>query len=556
MIALAASLLLADVDAGGYVSIVKIIPILLLMLIWARLASWADKDAVIAHMPREGINCMNFGVLLAATAAFFFLPNYGVALGVYAGLFVVNVGVYLGFRNKQVGLADLKKDLKNWRQIFTPSQKLELKPGEVAILAKDGPISAPDGEDPQRAAYDASQILLTEPIKKDAEKLEMRPIEGSYQTQYWVDGIAYNLPNLDVNTGAGTISYLKQYAGMDVEDRRKPQSGKMKVAVGKDRHELDVATAGSKDGESLRIGIDTKKHLSHKLNDLGFAKEQLDAIAANIQQNTGIMLACAPRQQGLTTLLYCLVRSHDAFVQHIQSIERVPREELEGITQVKLGSNAAAADEQRQVEWVVSQQPDGILIDEVVHPQSARQLVDYASGAEARRVYVGMRAGSTFDALENWRRLVGDDGATAAGLSMIICGRVLRRLCSACKEAYQPDADTLRKLNMDPARVQTLYQARRQPLTDPKGRPIACSFCHDLRFKGRFGVFEIFTIDDEVKQLISSRAPLNELKKVFRKQRNRFLQEQALAQVEAGETSVQEVLRVLKSPESQASRKA
>ncbi|MFI5380796.1 MAG: ATPase, T2SS/T4P/T4SS family [Tepidisphaerales bacterium] len=545
-------LLLLAADVGGYVSIAKIVPILLLMLIWARLMSWADKDTVIAHMPREGMNLMNLGMLIAASATFFFVPNYWIALGIYAGMFFTDVGIYLGFRNKQVGLKDLKRDLRNWRQMLQPKQKIELKPGAVTFLNKDGPVDAPDGESPERPAYDASQTILTDPIGKEAEKLDFRPFEGQYQGQYWVDGVAYGLPNIDANTGAACITYIKQRAGMDVEDRRKPQAGKLKVGVGKDRHELDVATAGSTAGESLRIGINTKKHLDRKLDTLGFTPEQNAALRQCIVDCKGIVLLAAPRQQGLTTLLYSVVRTHDAFLQHIQSVERVPREELEGITQIKLGPNAPATEEAKQVEWVASQQPEAILIDEVVNPASARELIRFTTGEEGKRAYIGMRASSTFDALEIWRKLVGDDAAAASALAMIVCGRVLRRLCSACKVAYTPDPETLRKLNMDPAKVQTLYQARTTPLLDQKGRPIPCTFCHDLHFKGRFGVFEVFTVDDEVRTIIQNRGSLDQLKKVFRKQRNRFLQEHALAQVEAGETSVQEVLRVLKGSDRRA----
>ena len=539
-------LLLLAADIGGYVSIAKIVPILLIMLIWARLMAWADKDTVIAHMPREGMNAMNLGTFIVASGGFLFVPNYWIALGVYVGLFLADIGVYLGFRNKQVGLKDLKRNLSNWRQMVQPKQKIELKPGEVTFLNKDGPVDAPDGESPERPAYDTAQTLLADPIKKEAEKLEFRPFEGQYQGQFWVDGVAYGLPNVDANTGASCISYIKRRAGMDVEDRRKPQSGKMKVGIGKDRVELEIATAGSTAGESVRIGINTKKHMNRALDTLGFTPDQLAAIRQSVQECRGIVLLAAPRQQGLTTLLYSFIRSHDAFVQHIQSIERVPREDLEGITLIKLGANAAATEEAKQVEWVASQVPEVILIDEVVNPASARELIRFASGAEGKRVYIGMRANSTFEALDIWRKLVGDDAAAASSLELIVCGRVLRRLCSACKVAYTPDPDTLRKLNMDPAKVQTLYQARTQPLVDQKGRPIPCNFCYDLHFKGRFGVFEMFTIDAEVRQIIENRGSLDQLKKVFRKQRNRFLQEHALAQVEAGETSVQEVLRVLK----------
>jgi len=175
-----------------------------------------------------------------------------------------------------------------------------------------------------------------------------------------------------------------------------------------------------------------------------------------------------------------------------------------------------------------------------------------SSRREGRRVYLGMRAGTTFEALEQWRKLVGDDKAATDYLRMVIAGRVVRRLCMACKVGYPPDPDTLRKLNMDPNRVTQLFMERKEPLRDPKGNPMTCDFCVDLRFKGRFGVYEVFNIDDEVRSAVLAGGTLNQLKTIFRKQRGRYLQEMALAQVEAGETSVQEVLRVLKGPEQQA----
>ena len=122
----------------------------------------------------------------------------------------------------------------------------------------------------------------------------------------------------------------------------------------------------------------------------------------------------------------------------------------------------------------------------------------------------------------------------------------------ACKSAFQPEAEYLRKLNLDPAKVTQLYQARTAPLKDPKGNPILCEFCQELRYKGRFGVYEMFVIDDEVRQAVIAGGSVNQLKTLFRKQRRQYLQEIALAQVVTGETSVQEVLRVLRGNEPQA----
>jgi type II secretory ATPase GspE/PulE/Tfp pilus assembly ATPase PilB-like protein len=105
---------------------------------------------------------------------------------------------------------------------------------------------------------------------------------------------------------------------------------------------------------------------------------------------------------------------------------------------------------------------------------------------------------------------------------------------------------------MNPEKVGKLFQARTTPLLDPKGTPIPCEFCRELQFKGRTGVFETLLVDDEVRQIVEAGGSSNQLKSVFRKQRGKYLQEQALAKVEAGETSVQEVLRVMKAGDTPA----
>ena len=185
------------------------------------------------------------------------------------------------------------------------------------------------------------------------------------------------------------------------------------------------------------------------------------------------------------------------------------------------------------------------MISKIEDAKVAIALAKYAG--TGKRVYVGLRAGSTFDALMVWRKLIGDDKLAMKDLRLVITGRVLRRLCGACKAGYTPDPGTLRKLNMDPDKVGNLFQARTQPLRDPKGNPVTCDFCKELYFKGRLGVYEVFFIDDDARAILEAGGSQNQLKAVFRKQRAKYLQESALAQVEAGETSVQEVLRVMRA---------
>src|SRR5262249_35472767 len=145
-----------------------------------------------------------------------------------------------------------------------------------------------------------------------------------------------------------------------------------------------------------------------KLDDLGMNLEQVELVRAVVQEGSGTVLVCAPRGQGLTTMLYAILRAHDAFLQHLHTIEPDQAADLEGITQNKLPPTPAPGEEVKTVGWVISQEPDVIMISNVADPKSAIQLAKFANG-ENRRLYVGMRAGSTFDALAMWRKMIGDD---------------------------------------------------------------------------------------------------------------------------------------------------
>jgi type IV pilus assembly protein PilB len=263
------------------------------------------------------------------------------------------------------------------------------------------------------------------------------------------------------------------------------------------------------------------------------------------EEGGGIVLLSAPKGTGLTSLAYGILKSHDAFLEHIMTLERDQEQDLEGITQHKLPPNATAAEESKQASWLTSQQPDVLLVSKPESAETAATLVRTAK--EGRKIYVSMVAGNTFDTLSAWRKLCGDEKLAMSQLKMVIAGRTLRRLCVACKQGYTPDPETLRKLNMDPQKVTQLFQARKEPIRDPKGNAIRCEFCNDLRYKGRIGIYEVLVVDDEVKQILMAGGSPAQLKTVFRKQRGRYLQEMGLMLVEQGETSVQEVLRVLKA---------
>jgi general secretion pathway protein E len=550
---MAVSGMLADVSGGGYINLFKIVPVLIVLLVWTRLLTWVDKDAPALQLPREKLNMPFFGGLMLAFAIFLFFPplsssawiNFFLAFFVLLVCFGAEAGVYLHIRSKKSEFEDVKKQFHEWVKTLG-GRKAEAKPeveeGKVAVLDRKGvPIPPPEQKTPERAIYDAMQTALAEPLTKLAEQIDLAPEAEGLATKYVVDGVIYRGAVLNAAAGASLISQLKGAAGLSVEEVRKPQTGSFKVTLNGKKRDIKAQTAGTRAGEYMRLMVDPKKKADIKLDNMGLSERQTGIIKEIIGDKKGIVIVSSPKGQGLTSALYSILKAHDVFIEHIQTIERDADDGVEGTTPNKLSSTAPPEEEAKKIEWVISQEPDVIAIAPIESPPGAKSLIDFAKSG--RRVYVGMRAASTFEALEQWRRLVGDDRSATKELRLVINSRILRKLCAACKVGYAPDAPTLRKLGINPERVTALFQARTAALRDPKGNIIPCEFCNDLRFKGRVGVYETLMVDDDVREAVAGgKSP----SQAFRKQRGKYLQEEALSLVEKGDTSVQEVLRVLK----------
>jgi type II secretory ATPase GspE/PulE/Tfp pilus assembly ATPase PilB-like protein len=535
-------LLAAATDFGPYLAWWKAVPLLVLFFVWARLLTWIDKDLVAA--------------MLIGVVAFFLLPGFLIAFGVFAFMMVASIGTYVGYRGNKAGLADLKDSiLEDFNSMLGRKEKSEkdlVATGDFAFMPKTGAtVRNPDAEDPNRLGFDAMCIIMIEPMTKNAHAIEMTPAGDSSNTRFWVDGVAYDGQKLEKSQAAEAVAFVKRLAGLDVDERRKPQTGKFKMAFAGNKHEAAIRTLGSSSGESLRIEFDVAARYQLSAPQLGMNADQLQHFE-DTRDEPGLVILAMPKGLGLTTLQYAMLRNHDAFTSHILTVERDPPIDLEGISQDKLLPKATPEDEASRVSWATSQEPSVILTGPLESRQSAASLIQYA---KEKRVYIGARAGDVFEAIEAWRKLVSDDKAAASQLKYVVAGRVFRRLCDGTKIPYAPDEKLLKQLGMSSKTVTELYKPNTTGMIkDARGNDVADDICFGLGYQGRFGVYELFVIDDEVRQAIASNANAQALRALFRKQKRRYLQELALVRVENGDTSVQEFLRVLKSDDSKNSK--
>src|SRR5205085_1022948 len=202
----------------------------------------------------------------------------------------------------KVGLADLGQQMKAFFRGQKKDKVVQVEEGEVGIMDKNGAVmEPPDPESPDLIGYHALQKVLSEPLKRSAERIDIASVEGSTTARYLVDGMPYSGAALSREDAAAAIDFMKQAASMDLAEKRKPQTGKLTALYSGKKREFEIVTAGSTAGEQMQIRVDPRKRHSLTLEELGMTDEQMATMLEVINDPHGIVLVSAPKGQGLTS---------------------------------------------------------------------------------------------------------------------------------------------------------------------------------------------------------------------------------------------------------------
>ena len=545
---LASADLLAQLpESSVYVHPLKLVAVVALIAVWAFYAQWADKDAIAVNTYRAIWNMVNvFGGLLAL-CLLLFVPNFWGALGGYA---VVQLAVSLTYVIHRNGLvepedkvltpAHLKKVMTEGLSGKKKTKQVEVKERVKLVGADRKSVRIPE-DDEGRERYRLTQDLLFDMLWRRANLAQLAPAGQACQISYSVDGITAEREPIGRAEGDNILLFLKQVAGLNVEERRKPQMGKLQAAVGENKYELTIQSNGSTAGERLSVRV-IGREKGFKVADLGFTEKQMEQVRHFMDADKGLVLVTAPKGGGLTTTVYALARSHDAFLLNIQMLEYVRELEVENITQ-RLFEPAADRTFTGEFQKIVRSDPNVIVLPELRERGSMPVAVKAA--VDKQKVYVAMPAADIWDGFKRGLAAIGDSKLAARGLLAVTHQRLVRVLCAACKTPYKPDAATLRKLNLPGDKV--LYRPP-EPQFDKHGNPILCQACQGTGYTGRTGVFHIVTVDDGLGQVLSAGGSINDIQAHCLKQGVPGLQQQALQKVFDGITSIEEVVRATRPP--------
>jgi type II secretory ATPase GspE/PulE/Tfp pilus assembly ATPase PilB-like protein len=542
--------------AAMYTSLPKIIAVLALFVGWCLAVQWADRDVERINKPRrEWWNLLIMGAGGGGVGILLLIPWPGAAFFLGLAFWAILAGApllaYVVHRNGRVGQSQRVLTAEHFKRLMAgktgAKADREDRGIRVRLVDHEGNTLSKPADPEDRERFDVAQDFLFDMLWKRSTDADLLIGNDSVRVVYKIDGVPAEQENgLTPDSAEKLLVFLKESAGLSVEERRRPQSGMMRAgllgSVSKPER-LDVITSGSTKGERVRLRVNRTQGLM-ALEDLGFSEPVLKRFRASVERESGLVIVSGPRESGITTTEYATLRAHDAYLQNVYTLETSPMQDLDNINQQVHDPTKTDVSYARMLQTILRREPDVVLIDRCEDRETA-QLACRA--AVEKKIYMTVRATNSVDALTRLQALVEDNRLLANALLAVVSQRLVRVLCEACREAYKPDEQLLKKANMPADKIEHFYRPPSEPILDKKGRVIICQTCQNSHYVGRTGVFELLSVSDGVRKLLASGAPANQIKAQARAEKMRYLQEDGLLKVIAGKTSMAEIMRGLRA---------
>lgn len=558
---------------GWYVSFTKLAVAILLFWVWVAAASWISDDTVKYGHDSNKWNGAAVGSGIAGFLALVLIPIFWVGLPIAVLTTVVPLVMYVKFRNPP---------LPDYEQVFTKPHlrywlatklklvgikiQAELKTGEDLELLKYKPMGAKTPAEnqtnlltaKQSPAWAASQKVLDEGFQKKAQLLlmDLNQAAGAV-VRYQIDGVWEQGESYDLATGMQIAAVYKRVAGLNAEDFRQKLTGTFGVQRGKESSTLTINSQGVQNGARVQVVLDDGGKKLDTLDQLGFSEENIKKIKEVMNAKQGLVLVSALPGGGLSTTYSAVLRAADRYVRTWVGVEdsaAPPEKKVENVEPTMYNS-AAGETPATVLPKLIRLYPDCYACRNLTDPASIRILLGKEIAAENHVVCSAVRAREAAEA--PLRVLMIQDqagqriapGEFAPHLIGVVSVRLLRRLCTACKQSYDPGEQALQQMRLDPKQVKELF---RTPIpTKPNEKIKLCEVCKGRGYQGRAAMAEVLVLNDHLRQVLATAPKLDVFRAEARKAGMKMFQEDGIRLIAAGVTSIEEVQRVMREAQPQ-----
>jgi general secretion pathway protein E len=372
-------------------------------------------------------------------------------------------------------------------------------------------------------------LLIREAYDAGASDVHFEATRDGLSARLRIDGVLTPALEPPQELQHAIVSRVKLLAELDIAERRRPQDGRIRARLEDRELDLRVSTIPTLYGESVVLRLLDRGGRPVELEGLGLdgiAQAALESIA---RRPHGMLLVTGPTGSGKTTTLYACLMRRDVRQEKIVTVEDPIEYHLGGVTQVPVlrqaGVTFASA-----LRSILRQDPDVIMIGEMRDSETAEIAVQAAMTGHL--VFSTMHTNDAISAIPRLVDLGVPEYLVAATLEGVLAQRLVRQVCPACRDDYEPTASLVSLLADGPVGRVRLHRGR------------GCAECRGTGYRGRVGIFEFLIIDDAMKDAISRRGGRQELRELAKAHGLRTLRQDGWAKVRAGITTIDEVLRV------------
>jgi len=375
--------------------------------------------------------------------------------------------------------------------------------------------------------------ILAEAIRDKASDIHIEPFEHNLKIRYRIDGVLQStpVPPQIQRFQAAIISRIKIMSNLNIAEKRLPQDGGFKARIHGREIDFRVSVVPTGYGEAVVLRILDRQSINLSLQQLGMADEVLETFETLITRPHGIILVTGPTGSGKTTTLYAALHTIVSDEIKILTIEDPIEYYLEGINQVQT-SEKIGLSFSRALRSFLRHDPDVILVGEIRDRETAEVAIN--ASLTGHLVFSTLHTNDAAGATTRLLDMGVEPFLVSSSVEGILAQRLVRSICKNCMEAYTPDYAALpADLKLEPG--QQLHRGR------------GCRECRHIGYKGRLGIFELMTMNEEIRELVVQRASAGKILRAATHAGLRLLREDGWDKVRRGQTTPEEVLRVSKA---------
>jgi len=374
-----------------------------------------------------------------------------------------------------------------------------------------------------------ANLILVQGIKERASDIHLEPFEKTVRLRYRIDGVLHDVTPPPRSMYLPLVSRFKIMSNLDIAERRLPQDGRMRVRVGGRDYDLRVSILPTVHGEKIVLRVLDKSNLSGSLDQLGLDPDTYQRVKAAVDAPHGLLLVTGPTGSGKTTTLYSALNELNNPMYNIITVEDPVEFQIPGINQVpvrkEIGLTFANA-----LRSILRQDPDIIMIGEIRDTETAEIAIEAA--LTGHQVLSTMHCNDAAGAITRLDEMGIAPFLISSSVILSCAQRLMRKICSHCKEPVSYPAKMFQDLQIDPALFEgvTLYRGR------------GCERCRNSGYAGRMAIIEAMTVTDEIRRLIIARANSHEITQVAIRQGMKTLRMVALDRAREGLSTLEQVM--------------